>query len=56
MNTPTSPFINTRQQFASAALAVMFTISMLVGVNLLATPSADHLYMAAAASAAASKS
>ncbi len=53
MNTNTTPFITTRQQVAAGALAVMFTISMLVGVNQLATPSAADQQMAAAAAASA---
>ena len=48
----TTPFSNTRQQATSFAVALMLTISMLAGVNQLATKDVGALQMAAAAASA----
>lgn len=53
MNTSTTAlFSNTRQQAASAAGALMLTISMLVGIHLLATQNAGEPHLVAAAAVA----
>ena len=48
----TTPFTNTRQPATSFAVALMLTISMLAGVNQLATKDVGELQMAAAAASA----
>lgn len=52
----TASFGSQGHQAASAAGALVLTISMLVGIHLLATPNMDNQAMTAAASTSAAKS